>query len=292
MRRHLIATTALSLALAAPAFAQTPRVTNGRLVTQAAGAGLEGTVRSVAATQTDPVWVGYSVPTTPGEHYSCCSENGYWGRCGLEPRSGTTIISGGQAAGGGTARLEGDTTVMVLLRVENKAVQKIRTFSPDCELDAGGRTLVWLDGVKSADSIAYLSTFISRDTDRNDKLSNSALGAVAMHGDAGAVPALIRFARQDPSTKVRGEALFWLSQRAGQRAAGEITSAIENDPDTEVKRRAVFALSQLPKDEGVPLLIQTARSNKNPAVRKQAMFWLGQSKDPRALAFFEEVLAK
>jgi HEAT repeat protein len=52
----------------------------------------------------------------------------------------------------------------------------------------------------------------------------------------------------------------------------------------------VFALSQLPKDEGVPLLIQQARTNKNAAVRKQAMFWLGQSKDPRALKFFEEIL--
>jgi HEAT repeat protein len=52
----------------------------------------------------------------------------------------------------------------------------------------------------------------------------------------------------------------------------------------------VFALSQLPKDEGIPLLIRTARDNRNPAVRKQAMFWLGQSGNPRALAFFEEVL--
>jgi len=57
-----------------------------------------------------------------------------------------------------------------------------------------------------------------------------------------------------------------------------------------VKKKAVFALSQLPKDEGVPLLIQVARTNHNPAVRKQAMFWLGQSHDPRALAFFEQVL--
>jgi len=48
----------------------------------------------------------------------------------------------------------------------------------------------------------------------------------------------------------------------------------------------------LPKDEGVPLLIGLARTNRNPQVRKQAMFWLGQSKDPRALAFFEEVLLK
>ena len=37
-------------------------------------------------------------------------------------------------------------------------------------------------------------------------------------------------------------------------------------------------------------LIDTARRNRNPAVRKQAVFWLGQSSDPRALTFFEEVL--
>ena len=74
--------------------------------------------------------------------------------------------------------------------------------------------------------------------------------------------------------------------------AAEITAAIENDPDTEVKKKAVFALSQLPRDEGVPLLIQVARTHSNPAVKKQAMFWLGQSKDPRALKFFEEILFK
>jgi HEAT repeat protein len=71
-----------------------------------------------------------------------------------------------------------------------------------------------------------------------------------------------------------------------------ITGAIENDPETEVKKKAVFALSQLPKDEGVPMLIQVARTNKNGEVRKQAMFWLGQSKDPRAVRFFEDILTK
>ena len=91
---------------------------------------------------------------------------------------------------------------------------------------------------------------------------------------------------------MRGEAIFWLAQKAGQKAAGEITAAIEQDPDTDVKKRAVFALSQLPKDEGIPLLIQVARNNKNPAVRKQAMFWLGQTHDPRALDFFAEVLGR
>ncbi len=71
-----------------------------------------------------------------------------------------------------------------------------------------------------------------------------------------------------------------------------VTNAIDQDPDTEVRKRAVFALSQMPKDEGVPKLIEVARTHRNAEVRKQAMFWLGQSGDPRALKFFEDILRK
>jgi HEAT repeat protein len=91
---------------------------------------------------------------------------------------------------------------------------------------------------------------------------------------------------------VRGQALFWLAHKAGQKAVGAITGAIDNDPDTDVKKKAVFALSQLPKDEGVPKLIEVAQTNHNREVRKQAMFWLGQSHDPRALVFFEKILTQ
>jgi len=42
----------------------------------------------------------------------------------------------------------------------------------------------------------------------------------------------------------------------------------------------------------VPMLIDVARTSHDPEVRKQAMFWLGQSKDPRAVAFFEQVLKR
>ncbi|HMJ60652.1 MAG TPA: HEAT repeat domain-containing protein, partial [Bryobacteraceae bacterium] len=104
--------------------------------------------------------------------------------------------------------------------------------------------------------------------------------------------ALIRLAKSDPSAHTRSQALFWLAQKAGQRASATIQNAIENDPDTGVKKRAVFALSQLPKDESVPKLIEIARNQKNREVQKQAFFWLGQAHDPRALAFFEQVLAK
>lgn len=46
----------------------------------------------------------------------------------------------------------------------------------------------------------------------------------------------------------------------------------------------------MPNNEGIPLLITLARSHTNAVVRKQAMQRLGQSHDPRALNFFEDVL--
>jgi HEAT repeat protein len=116
--------------------------------------------------------------------------------------------------------------------------------------------------------------------------------AISQSDAPDAVPALLAIAKADKDPALRGEALCWLAQSARRGVGAEITAAIENDPDTKVQERAVMALSQLPKDEGVPLLINVARTHKNAKVRERAMFWLGQSKDPRALQFFETILIK
>ena len=88
------------------------------------------------------------------------------------------------------------------------------------------------------------------------------LGELGLEAVPDAVDAIISVAHHDPSTHVRGQALFWLAQKPGKRAAATITEAIENDPETNVKKHAVFALSQLTKVEGVPLLIRVARKKR------------------------------
>jgi len=187
------------------------------------------------------------------------------------------------------------TELLVLARLESGNVVRLRTATPDCDIDAGGLPLVWLDGVKTDDSVAWLGSLVntaSPSSERYDRVVKPALVAVAMHDGAAATRVLVAVARDHAVARMRADALFWLGQRAGNEAVTAIAEAIDRDPETDVKRRAVFALSQLPKDEGVPKLIDVARNNRNAAVRKQAMFWLGQSKDPRALKFFEEVLLK
>ncbi len=281
---------ALALGVAGAA-AQPASIGNGRVETIAAPSGLAAAIRDLSGRTSEAFWIGYSVPILEGRRGSCCywSDEG-WGDaccagCRLEPAPG-----GGRPvaidAAGGAVPLEAPSTVLVMARVERGALDRIRTFAEGCSLDAGGRSVFWVTGLTASESLAWLATAL----DGERRIAQGALAAIAMHRDAEATSRLIATARGHASSRVRGDALFWLAQRAGARIASTITDAIANDPETDVKTRAVFALSQLPKDEGVPLLIQVARTNRNPDVRRRAMFWLGQSKDSRAIAFFEEIL--
>ncbi|HTP69994.1 MAG TPA: HEAT repeat domain-containing protein [Dongiaceae bacterium] len=151
-------------------------------------------------------------------------------------------------------------------------------------------TAFWLGEARGADGFHALQRMARSDPSTN--VREQVTFALSVSKEPDAVNEMIRMAHDDRSAHVRGQALFWLGQKAGKKAVSAIDGAIQDDPDTEVKKKAVFALSQLPKDEGVPKLIEVAQTNRNPEVRKQAMFWLGQSEDPRALAFFEKVLAQ
>jgi len=105
-------------------------------------------------------------------------------------------------------------------------------------------------------------------------------------------PQLIRIGKNTSvKSSIRKQAVFWLSQEAGTEATKGLTELAENErEDQDVRKQAVFALSQLRNNDGVPTMIRLARTDRDPVIRKQAIFWLGQSGDPRAVAFFEEVL--
>ena len=345
-----------------PPAADQPRVVNAKVETRALQGPLESGFGALVSRTQAPTWVGYSVPEVAGDRTICCGDfmnddsSFRCGRCRLEGRNdeGVSMNSNDRQR----VELEGSNRVSILFRAQDSAVERIRVVSENCELDVGGLPLIWLTGVRPAESVALLAGYVTGTTTEGreaERRMHGAMAAIALHADpsadralegftassrpeqlrkqaafwlgeargkaglavlktmahsdpsdnvrahvsfamsvsreAGALEEMIRMAREDSSAHVRGQALFWLAQKAGKKAASTITDAIENDPNTEVKKKAVFALSQLPKDDGVPKLIEVARNNRNPAVRKQAMFWLGQSNDPRALAFFEEVLS-
>jgi HEAT repeat protein len=274
------------------------RIGNARVETPVAPR-IDREMRAAAA-RSGVTWVGYRVPMIEGRRHMCCSDAvsdgpGCCGGCRLESGSGVTLTNDASARGARVA-LEPPAEILILARFEGNALTRVRTFTPDCDVDAGGVTLVWLDDMKPDESVDWLRSLIAtggrRDSEYRNHIVKPALGALSVHAPRSALTTLVTVAKNDADTHVRGDALFWLAQRAGQDAVAAITDAIVNDPETEVKKRAVFALSQLPGDEGIPKLIDVARHNRNPEVRKQAFFWLGQSRDPRALQLFEEILLK
>jgi HEAT repeat protein len=152
------------------------------------------------------------------------------------------------------------------------------------------KAVFWMGQTRGARGYQTLKRMAEQEPSENVRYQVAS--GLSQSKEPGAVETLLSMAKNDKSSRVRGQALFWLAQKAGRRAVAAIDDSIANDPDTAVKKKAVFALSQLPKEDGVPKLITVARTNGNAVVRKEAMFWLGQSKDPRAVAFFEEVLSK
>src|ERR1051326_207167 len=163
-----------------------------------------------------------------------------------------------------------------------------KSVAPRAPKELREQAAVWLGSARGRRGFEIL-----RDTVRHDPDSSFREEALVGFSESPLPEAqqeLIRIAHQDTAGEVRGQALFWLAQKAGQKVAGTINDAIENDPDTEVKKKAVFAVSQMEDGEAVPLLIQLARNNRNLVVRKEALFWLGQSEDPRALDYLERIL--
>ena len=331
-------TASFIFALVTIAFAQQPTIDNAKLEAH----NFSGTIASqISQLGTGPYWVAWSEPIIAGQHNDVCS----WNRGGNYYDSGRTP--------GAPVRLEGETALVLLVRVENGLTSELRISSPDCHLDAGGMPFYWLNNVPPAESIAWLkaqasarqsdtsvmSIALHRDaaadqalddlaattqpvelrkraatwlgtargahgvatlkrmlaTDTNPDVRDRAVLALSQSKDPGGIPLVIEAARNDKDAHIRGQALMWLAQRAVSQASSKtatdtIQSAIANDPDSAVRDRAVVALSQLPNGDGVPMLIDLAKNHRDASVRKKAMTQLGQSKDPRALDFFAQVL--
>ncbi len=133
--------------------------------------------------------------------------------------------------------------------------------------------------------------YLLRLAESDHPAAKDAIFAATIADSFTAWPGLLRIARNESAREdARKGAIFWLGQAAGAAVTPALDSIVADDGDREVKESAIFALSQRPAEEGVPALIRIARTNRDPSLRRAALFWLGQSKDPRALDLFEELL--
>lgn len=181
--------------------------------------------------------------------------------------------------------------VRIVITKSGNQIQKIRTYMGGRWRPTNERTTT-LGVISAREATDYLLSLANSSS--TTKIGSEAIFPTTLADSVEVWPALLRIARDDGRPNgVRTQAVFWVGQMAGDKITGSLSDVVgESSVDREVRKQAVFALSQRPKTDGVPALIQIARTNRDPEIRKTALFWLGQSRDPRALGLFEEILSR
>src|SRR2546423_1964365 len=154
--------------------------------------------------------------------------------CRLESGSGVSMNTGDIRDRSGTRiALEPATEFLVLARLENGVVSRIRTFTPDCDVDAGGMPVVWLADVKPDDSVAWLTSLVSSSPDsgeRRDRVGKTAMTAIALHNAAPADRALESFVAASRPEWLRDDTAFWLGSTRGEAGAPGLPPLLPQDP--------------------------------------------------------------
>ena len=317
------------MAAALPLAAQPKLLINAKVDTRSAAAGLEREFRPLLAAQPQPAWIGYTVPAAGGGQLGCelVSPGGWYapGVIHLEPPDHAVILFRVEAnavsriralspeceidAGGDPVHwladvqpaesvallatfVPGDGAVKAIALhagpAADAALEKL--LAPDQPESLRQRTVAWFGSTRGRRGFEVLKNLIA--SDPSEPVRERAISALAVSKEPEAADLLISTARSDHNPRLRAQAIAALGRKSGPKTVAVIREAIEKDPDAQVRRRAVSALHALPDGGGIPLLIEVVKTTQNADVRKQAMSSLAQSRDPRVLAFLEDLLKR
>jgi hypothetical protein len=203
---------------------------------------------------------------------ACC------GSCRLDGRD--RDVSFGNQVGGCKATLA--SIFFVFMRAENGSIRQVRAFSPDCEIDASGSTIYWLQDVEPAQSITYLESLLKQEDSRRGE-SDEIVSAIALHSGSTADAVLEKLAQPGHASKLRGQAAFWIGSTRGAHGLDVLLALIKADQDREFLEQAIFAVSQNEEhDRAFNELIRLARQDPRHDVREHSLFWLAQEAGHKA----------
>ena len=167
------------------------------------------------------------------------------------------------------------------------ALTRKRSVNRDVRKDA----VFWVSQTDDPRAVPRLEEILRDRSEDIEVRKSSIFGLSQQEGDA-SVQTLINTAKSSDRKELRQDAIFWLGQKAADRATEGLKSILaDGSEELEVRESALFALSQQKSDQAFDALVNVAKSSKEPELRRTALFWLGQrGEDPRVLALFESIL--
>lgn len=275
---------------APPVTSGTLQLGNGKLEVRALSGPLSDAVNRWATGTLKAAWLGYSVAEVGGNRSGCCgngrqNRSARCGPCFLDGRANSENTSSHDSNSSSKVDLTGPQELAILFRAESGKITKIRVLPIECKVDSGGLGVVWLQGVKSADSVGLLEPLVQGadwESGSGESLGQNSLAAIAIHADPAADHALQTFVARAEPASLRREAAFWLGEARGAAGLQILQKMAKSDPSPEVREQVTFALSVSKEPGALPEMIRMAREDESSAVRGQALFWLGEKAGQKA----------
>lgn len=260
-----------------------PPIRNAQLHRLGASSNLEADLAALMDRLGPPAWAGYAVPGVAGSRSTCCGDCGWRGVCRLEEGHNSYESSDED-------ELQVTDTILVLYRIERDHIDKIRTFSSDCELDAEGMPVYWWSDVDPQQSLSLLEKQVA--TPGSTGTGEKAVQSIALHRDPRAATLLEAFATGAASPDVAEKAIFWMGAARGRAGLESLRRVKREVRDEDLREQITFALYISKAPGSTTELIDMARHDPNRHTRGKALFWLGQRAGRRAVETIKEAVEK
>src|SRR5262249_13342540 len=196
----------VGLTFSSTAWAQPSNLQNARVEVRSVQPGQLHRELNRAVAESGSHWVGYAVPAIEGNFHDDR-------RChSLESDLDCTRTSETPRP-----RLLDETgQLLVFVRAADGNVDRVRSFSDGCPIDAQSRRVVWLTPVNSDESVTFLASLLhpaeGSSSIKGAKQSDygGITAVVALHAGSGADRALKDLMGKSQPLKVREQAAFWL----------------------------------------------------------------------------------
>jgi HEAT repeats len=271
-----------------------PTIQNGRVETRQASS-LDRDIAAAKTTSADPVWVAWRVPIADGQRGNCSTYVNDYTYVRGDYLEGNSSNSAPLAPPAGAVSLEGGSGLVMLVRLLDGRVDRLRTVGDDCPLDAGGRTLYWLQGVAPADSVKYLETLL-KPTDglnpaQEERVSLSAVSAIALHRDPAADVVLDRLATGNSDSSLRRSARSSLGSNRGAHGFDTLRKLIETEHTPDVRRQLITSLGQTRQPGTADALLAIAKTDSDAKTRAEAVYWVPLRGGPRLVPEVTRIIA-
>jgi len=171
-----------------------------------------------------------------------------------------------------------------------RAAEILRDFAArrDANSDLREKAIFWIGQSRSAANAQFLKDLYAKI--ESDDLKDKIIFSLSQMGGADNYRWLMDIAlNPKEDIEIRKKALFWAGQGHNVDVA-DLVKLYDSMSDREMKDQLIFVYSQRREAAALDKLFQIGKNDPDRELRKKAIFWIGQSRDPRAVQYLQDLI--